>query len=138
MNRKCNRRPLKGAPVGEPAVRLDRSISAQLRSWVLDRDDFTCQMCGLSRGETDPSTGRKVRLHIGHIEHVDLGGTNELSNLRALCTTCNRGAKEIKTERPSAIWLLSQIRRARLDTQRVVFVRLLKKFWRDALNGGPY
>jgi hypothetical protein len=34
-------------------------------------------------GEIDPFTGRKVRLHIGHIVDKHLGGKEELSNLRA-------------------------------------------------------
>ena len=58
----------------------------------------------------------------------NLGGLDELSNLRALCSTCNQGAKNITGEKPSAIWLLSQVRRAGLDEQRAVFDWLRKKF----------
>lgn len=105
-----------------------RGISARLRAEVLDRNGFTCQMCGLTPGDIDPATGRKVRLHIGHIKDKSLGGKDELSNLRALCSTCNQGAKNITAEKPSAIWLLSQIRRANLDDQRTVFKWLRKKF----------
>ena len=43
-----------------------RTISARLRAEVLDRNGFTCQMCGLTPGEIDPASGRLVRLHIGH------------------------------------------------------------------------
>jgi hypothetical protein len=109
-------------------VRFARGISAKLRAEVLDRNGFTCQMCGLSPGDLDPTTGRKVRLHIGHIKDKNLGGKDELSNLRALCSTCNQGAKNITGEKPSVIWLLSQIRRAGQDEQRAVFKWLLKKF----------
>jgi 5-methylcytosine-specific restriction endonuclease McrA len=118
----------KFVPPERPAVKSSRPISAQLRAEVLNRDDFTCQMCGLTPGDIDPYTGRKARLHIGHIKHKSLGGEDELSNLRALCSTCNQGAKHITGERPSVIWLLSQIRRAGQDEQRAVFDRLLKKF----------
>ena len=109
-------------------IQFVRGLSAKLRAEVLDRNGFTCQMCGLTPGDIDPATGRKVRLHIGHIKDKSLGGKDELSNLRALCSTCNQGAKNITTERPSEIWLLAQIRRANLDDQRAVYQWLNKKF----------
>ena len=112
-------------------VKFARGISARLRAEVLDRNGFTCQMCGLTPGEVDPATGRKVRLHLGHIKDKSLGGKDELSNLRALCSTCNQGAKNVTGEKPTAIWLLSLIRRAGLDEQRAAFEWLRKKFGGD-------
>lgn len=112
----------------EKEVRFGRGISAKLRAQVLDRNGFTCQMCGLTPGDIDPSTGRKVRLHIGHIKDKNLGGKEELSNLRALCSTCNQGAKNITREKPTAIWLLSQIRRAGIEEQKAAFNWLSTKF----------
>lgn len=109
-------------------LRFGRRISAKLRAEVLDRNGFTCQMCGLTPGDTDPTTGRKVRLHIGHIKDKSLGGKDELSNLRSLCSTCNQGAKNVTGEKPTAIWLLSQVRRAGIDEQRAVYDWLSKKF----------
>lgn len=85
-------------------------------------------MCGLTPGELDPETGRKVRLHLGHIKDKSLGGKDELSNLRALCSTCNQGAKNVTSEKPGTIWLLSQIRRAGQDEQRSVYEWLRTKF----------
>jgi 5-methylcytosine-specific restriction endonuclease McrA len=73
-------------------------------------------------------TGRKVRLHVGHIVDRNLGGKDELSNLRALCATCNQGAKNITGEKPTTIWLLSQVRRAGQEEQRAVLGWLRKKF----------
>lgn len=119
---------LKEAPPEKSPVVFSRSISSKLRAEVLDRNGFTCQMCGLSPGEIDPSTGRKVRLHIGHIVDKSIGGKDELSNLRTLCSTCNQGAKNITTVKPPAIWLLSQIRRAGQEEQLAVLNFLLKKF----------
>jgi 5-methylcytosine-specific restriction endonuclease McrA len=116
------------APPEKPAVKFSRPISAKLRAEVLDRNGFTCQMCGLSPGDIDPATGRKVRLHIGHIKDKSLGGKDELSNLRTLCSTCNQGAKNITSEKPTAIWLLGQVRRAGIDEQKTVFDWLQKKF----------
>jgi hypothetical protein len=78
---------LKEPPPEKFAVKFSRSISAKLRTEVLDRNDFFCQMCGATPGEIDPDTGRKVRLHLGHIKDKSLGGKEELMNLRALCST---------------------------------------------------
>jgi 5-methylcytosine-specific restriction endonuclease McrA len=116
------------APPINKAIKFSRSISAKLRAEVLDRNGFTCQMCGLTPGDIDPSTKRKVRLHVGHIVDKSLGGKEELSNLRTLCSTCNQGAKNITTMKPSAVWLLSQIRRAGHEEQREVLNWLQKKF----------
>lgn len=122
---------LESVPPEKRDVAFTRGISTKLRAEVLDRNGFTCQMCGLTPGDIDPYTGRKVRLHIGHIVDKSLGGRDELSNLRTLCSTCNQGAKNITGEKPSEIWLLSQIRRAGQEEQRAVFEWLTKKFGGD-------
>jgi 5-methylcytosine-specific restriction endonuclease McrA len=119
---------LREQPPKKRAVTFTGGISARLRAEVLDRNGFTCQMCGLTPGDVDPATGRKVRLHIGHVIDKILGGKEELSNLRALCSTCNQGAKNVTAQKPNTIWLLSQIRRAGKDEQRAVFEWLRKKF----------
>lgn len=119
---------LKEGPPEKSTILFSRKLSARLRAEVLDRNGFTCQMCGLTPGEIDSETGRKVRLHIGHIVDKNIGGKEELSNLRTLCSTCNQGAKNITPEKPTAIWLLSQVRRAGQGEQLAVLKWLLKKF----------
>ena len=118
---------LQELPPDKP-IKFERGISKKLRAEVLDRNGFTCQMCGLTPGDIDAGSGRKVRLHIGHIKDKSLGGKQELSNLRTLCSTCNQGAKNVTGEKPGTIWLLSQIRRAGQDEQRAVLLWLRKKF----------
>lgn len=119
---------LQQLPPVQGSVKFSGGISAKLRAEVLDRNGFTCQMCGLTPGEIDPATGRKVRLHLGHIKDKSLGGKDELSNLRALCSTCNQGAKNVTSEKPSTIWLKGQVRRAGIDEQRAVYEWLRTKF----------
>ena len=107
-------------------------ISARMRAQVLERNGYTCQMCGAGAGDPDDlHPGRKVRLHIGHIQDRIHGGPVTLANLRALCSTCNQGAKDMVQEPPSWSWLLGQIRRAPEDTQRRVMEWLQRKFRRE-------
>ncbi len=115
-------------PPEKKPVTFSSTISQKLRAEVLDRNGFTCQMCGVTPGDIDVVTGRKVRLHIGHIKDKSLGGKDELSNLRTLCSSCNQGAKNVTQEKPTTIWLLGQVRRAGQDEQRAVLEWLQKKF----------
>lgn len=119
---------LTGEPPERTDVKFARTISSRVKAEVLDRNGFTCQMCGLSPGMTDPETGRPVRLHVGHIVDKKLGGRDEPSNLRALCSSCNQGAKNLTAEKATTIWLLSQIRRAGITEQRAVYEWLQTKF----------
>lgn len=52
----------------KPLPAFERGISKETRAFVLDRNGFTCQMCGAVAGEVHPyDSTRKTRLHIGHI-----------------------------------------------------------------------
>ena len=108
--------------------KFSRPMSARLRAEVLERNGYTCQMCGAGAGDEDEFTGTTVRLHVGHIVDRSHGGEDTLANLRALCSTCNQGAKDIVQEPPSRKWLLGQIRRARVDDQRQALEWLRRKF----------
>lgn len=112
-----------------PLPAFERSISKETRAFVLDRNGFTCQMCGAVAGEPHPyDPTRKTRLHIGHIIDKSLGGTDDPSNLRAICSVCNEGAANITLERPQADKLLAQIRRAPGSEQVKVLSWLIRKF----------
>ena len=115
------------SPKPQPAFK--RGISKQTRALVLDRNGFTCQMCGAGAGEPHPTdSGRKTRLHIGHIVDKSQGGDDEFANLRALCSVCNEGAANITLERPSSLKLLAQIRKANANEQIKVLEWLVSKF----------
>ena len=109
---------------------FERPISRRLRAQVFERNGFTCQMCGIGAG--DPmDDGRPARLHVGHIKDRSHGGKDELSNLRALCSDCNQGAKNLAQEPPGRTWLLGQLRRATQDDQRAALDWLKRKFGED-------
>ena len=113
----------------KPQPAFDRAISKEVRALVLDRNGFTCQMCGAVAGELHPyDVTRKTRLHLGHIVDKSQGGTDDASNLRALCSVCNEGASNLTLQRPSAHKLLIQLRRAKGSDQLEVLKWLVKKY----------
>lgn len=64
-----------------PKHAFTRELSKEVRAYVLDRNGFTCQMCGAVAGEPHPyDPTRKTRLHIGHIIDKSMGGTDDPSN----------------------------------------------------------
>jgi len=120
-------------PKPEPA--FERAISKETRAFVLDRNGFTCQMCGAVAGEAHPyDPNRKTRLHIGHIIDKSQGGTDDASNLRALCSVCNEGASNLTLERPSVQKLLIQVRRAKGGDQLELLKWLIQKYPKQAQN----
>ena len=113
----------------KPLPAFERSMSKELRALVLDRNGFTCQMCGAVAGEPHPfDPTRRTRLHIGHIKDKSLGGGDEPSNLRAICSVCNEGARNLTLDRPSLQKLLVQVRRATISDQLEVLKWLRRKF----------
>ncbi|MGA3284039.1 MAG: HNH endonuclease signature motif containing protein [Verrucomicrobiota bacterium] len=106
-----------------------RGISKETRAYVLERNGYTCQMCGLAAGDPDPfHPNRSVRLTMGHIKDKSKGGNDSPNNLRAVCTNCNEGLQNTALPKPDQVWLLSQVRRATIDDQEVVLKWLQKKF----------
>ena len=53
-----------------------------VRYFVFDRDNYTCQVCGKSKDKV---------LHTHHIKYKSLGGTDRADNLIAVCTECHTG-----------------------------------------------
>lgn len=117
----------------KPLPAFERGISKEVRAFVLDRNGFTCQMCGAAAGEPHPyDGGRKTRLHIGHIIDKSMGGEDEPYNLRAICSVCNEGASNLTLNRPDAIKLIAQVRRAPAKDQLDVLKWIVQKFPREA------
>ncbi len=113
----------------KPEPAFERAISKEVRALVLDRNGFTCQMCGAVAGEPHPyDPGRKTRLHIGHIIDKSMGGSDLPSNLRAICSVCNERAANVTLDRPSLQKLLVQVRRATTPDQLSLFECLARKF----------
>lgn len=116
----------------ETAKRLPafaRDISKETRAYVLERNGYTCQMCGLAAGDPDPfHRGRTVRLTMGHILDKSKGGEDTPGNLRAVCTNCNEGLQNTAPPKPDRIHLLAQVRRATIDDQLAVLDWLERKF----------
>jgi len=108
---------------------LPRAISKETRAWVLERNGYTCQMCGAAAGDADPyHPGLKIRLTMGHIIDKSKGGEDTPENLRAVCTNCNEGLQNSAPPKPDRIELLKQVRRATIDDQLHLLRWLETKF----------
>ncbi len=70
--------------------KTSRNINLRLRFKVLNRDNFTCVMCGAS-----PAKSSNIELHIDHIVPWSKGGETVMDNLQTLCANCNFGKSNI-------------------------------------------
>lgn len=70
------------------------AVSKRLRFAVFQRDDHTCQYCGLRAGD------QGTVLQIDHILPVSVGGKDEPSNLVTACRDCNAGKSSSVIEAP--------------------------------------
>lgn len=108
---------------------IPRAISKETRAFVLERNGYTCQMCGLAAGDPDPfHPGLKVRLTMGHIIDKSKGGADRPENLHAICTNCNEGLQNTSPPKPDRIELLKQVRRATVDDQLHLLEWLEQKY----------
>ena len=108
---------------------ISRGISPQMRNEILERNGFTCQLCGATGGDPDQTRqGKRVRLEIDHITPITQGGTEDRNNLRVLCSSCNLSRSNVQTASESARNLLARIRRSSRSVQKEVFESLKKTF----------
>lgn len=64
-----------------------KPIKPSLRFEILKRNDYRCQMCGLTAKDG-------AVLQIDHITPVAKGGSNDADNLQVLCRDCNAGKSD--------------------------------------------
>jgi hypothetical protein len=108
---------------------IGQGISPQLRNEILERNGYTCQLCGAGPGDPDPfNRSRKVRLHIDHIVPRSHGGSEEKGNLRVLCSACNHGRANIQTPSETARNILARIRRVPRSVQKEIYASLKRSF----------
>ena len=60
-------------------------MTAKLRGYIKERDDHTCQSCGVSLHDQE-----HLLLEVDHIIPVSKGGLSVEENLQTLCWRCNR------------------------------------------------
>ena len=60
-------------------------MTSKLRQHIKERDNFTCQNCGVSV-QQEPH----LLLEIDHIKPISKGGLTTEDNLQTLCWRCNR------------------------------------------------
>ncbi len=110
-----------------PAV--SRNVSASLRAEILERNGFTCQICGNGKDDKDPlDPSRNVRLVIDHRVPIEQGGSNKRENLQVVCSACNQGKANSTPLSEDAKSLLARIRRCSRAVQREIYQKLKNTF----------
>lgn len=114
----------------KPLPIIARTISDKLRRFILERNGYTCQVCGAVAGEESLcEQGKKCRLEIDHTVPISQGGKDEANNLRAVCVWYNKDKSNLKvpTSR-DAISAMALVRRQPRDVQLEIYGFLSRKF----------
>lgn len=69
----------RGGSTSELKCRLGRKKWKQIRKFIMERDNYTCQKC----------LNNKTNIHIHHIKPYRFGGKDEPDNLISLCPSCH-------------------------------------------------
>ncbi len=102
-------------------------ISNSLRIAVFDRDAYTCQHCGLTRGERYEN-GRSVTLQVGHNLADSHGGKASLENCVTYCGRCNEGESNVGPDRPTVSKTLAQVKKLPNHERREIYDFLKRVF----------
>ncbi len=65
-------------------------MTSKLREKIKQRDNYTCQQCGLSTNDE-----KNLLLEIDHIIPLSKGGMSTEENLQTLCANCNLGKSDM-------------------------------------------
>ncbi len=102
-----------------------RYVTAKMKERVLERDNATCRICGISKGYLDSladGLGDYLLLEIDHITPVSQGGTGgDEDNLQVLCWRCNRKKGGTRTNEEVAGMIDYGIDRVRVKKRRGLF-----------------
>lgn len=109
--------------------KLRNEVTHKLRFDVLERDQYQCKYCGASTKKDN-----EVQLVVDHIIPLELGGTNDMTNLITSCFSCNEGKKDrrlavIGFEREYALPIDEILRLTELNNREET-----KKFFLDDKN----
>ena len=78
----------------EKDIARRRRVRVSDKNEVFERDNYTCQICGISKAYLDSfcyGLGDYLLLEADHIQSVSQGGTGkDTDNLQCLCWRCNR------------------------------------------------
>src|SRR5215472_13001281 len=96
-----------------------KGVSQKQRNRILERDGYTCQICGATAGDPGAcNPNRKLRLHVDHIVPDSQKGNPNDDNLRTLCSDCNQGRQNIQAPSETAKNVLARIRKLPRKEQR--------------------
>lgn len=78
-----------------------RYVTARMKEYILERDNYTCQICGISKQYLNSyaeGLGDFLLLEVDHVIPVKQGGSGaDEDNLQVLCWRCNRKKSGTKT-----------------------------------------
>ncbi len=101
---RSQQRNIRRQAMAQREVAYRRRIRLSDKAEVFERDNYTCQICGISRDFLDSlcyGLGDYLLLEADHIQSVSQGGTGkDIDNLQCLCWRCNRkkGGKKTNEE----------------------------------------
>lgn len=81
-------------------VNQRKLVTTQVRQEIKERDNYTCQICGISKQFLDdlcPGLGDYLLFEIDHVQSISNHGLSTNNNLQCLCWRCNRAKSGSKS-----------------------------------------
>ncbi|WP_425269508.1 HNH endonuclease [Leptospira dzoumogneensis] len=73
-----------------------KTFPPALRDHIFQRDNYTCQRCGISREQT---IARGYRLEVTHKIHPKEGGSTSFANGETICSECRIGKQQAEKQK---------------------------------------